>query len=114
MLLADVNGTHLTSIERPQHVYSAFRNQEADKANFGGLRTMRISLKAYKYAGILKKEFKSVDEAKRVATIVSQKYPNIIFRPSVELDDIPAIDFSDFGKDDTLEHDTWKNFAQAG
>ena len=75
---------------------------------------MRINLKAYKYAGILKKEFKSVEEAKRVAEIVSQKYPNIIFRPNVELDDIPGVDFSDFGKDDTCERNAWKNFAQAG
>ncbi|MDY6881700.1 MAG: hypothetical protein V2J25_00900 [Desulfatiglans sp.] len=75
---------------------------------------MRISLKAYKYAGNLKKEFKSVNEAKRVAEVISRKYPHLILRPNIELDDIPEIDLSDFGKDDAGNTNTWNNLARQG
>jgi hypothetical protein len=41
----------------------------------------RVKLRAYKYQGVLKREFASVEEAREFAEYMSQKFTNMLFEP---------------------------------
>ncbi|MFH1931932.1 MAG: hypothetical protein ABIN18_10140 [Pseudomonadota bacterium] len=48
---------------------------------------MKVKLKAYKYKGMLDREFPSVEEAERIAGIMAEKHPNFQFELHIELDE---------------------------
>ncbi|RLB36057.1 MAG: hypothetical protein DRH20_10340, partial [Deltaproteobacteria bacterium] len=58
---------------------------------------------AYKFAGTLKREFSSMEEAQGIARLMSEKYPDMVFQPHIELTDSSVIDLTDMEEDDTEE-----------
>ena len=46
---------------------------------------MKVKLKTYKYNGILKREFSSIEEAQQFVDLMVKQYPDMIFEPYVEL-----------------------------
>ena len=52
---------------------------------------MKVKLKAYKYKGILNREFPSVEEAEKIAGIMAEKHPNFLFELHIELDESSVI-----------------------
>ena len=52
---------------------------------------MKIKLKAYKYKGMLNREFQSVEEAEKIAGIMAEKHPNFLFDLHIELDESSVI-----------------------
>ena len=54
-------------------------------------KKMKVKLKAYKYKGMLDREFPSVEEAEKIAGIMAEKYPNFLFELNIELDESSVI-----------------------
>ena len=52
---------------------------------------MKVKLKAYKFKGMLDREFPSVEEAEKIAGIMAEKYPNFLFELHIELDESSVI-----------------------
>ena len=52
---------------------------------------MKVKLKAYEYKGMLNREFPSVEEAERIAGIMTEKHPNFKFDLHIELDESSMI-----------------------
>jgi len=53
----------------------------------GCKQKMKVKLKAYKYKGMLDREFPSVEEAEEIAGIMAEKHPNFLFELHIELDE---------------------------
>jgi hypothetical protein len=68
---------------------------------------MKVKLKAYEYKGMLNREFPSVEEAEKIAGIMTKKYPNFQFGLYVELDESPVTgqSESEMTADDSAEID---------
>lgn len=71
---------------------------------------MKIKLKAYKYVGMLKRNFSNIEQAQQTAELAADKFPDMIFEPEMEFSDISAIDLSDFWKDGTQDVNPWQSF----
>ena len=54
-------------------------------------KKMKVKLKAYKYKGMLDREFPSVEEAEKIAGIMAEKHPNFLFQLHIELDESSVI-----------------------
>jgi hypothetical protein len=68
---------------------------------------MKVKLKAYEYRGMLNREFPSVEEAEKMAGIMSEKHPNFLFDLHIELDESSVIgqSESEISAGDTAEID---------
>jgi hypothetical protein len=54
-------------------------------------KKMKVKLKAYKYKGMVDREFPSVEEAEKIAGIMAEKYPNFLFELHIELGESSVI-----------------------
>jgi hypothetical protein len=45
---------------------------------------MKVKLKSFKYNGMLKKEFPSIEDAQRYAQLMANRFPGMIFEPYIE------------------------------
>jgi hypothetical protein len=70
---------------------------------------MKVKLTVYKYVGMLERDFACVEQALRAAELASEKHPDMLFQPEVEVSDACEIDLSDLGKDDIREVNPWRN-----
>lgn len=68
---------------------------------------MRVKLKVYKYMGMLERDFACVEQARRTAELATEKHPDMLFEPEVEVSGACVIDLSGLGKDDVQEVNPW-------
>ena len=68
---------------------------------------MKVKLKAYQYKGMLNREFSSVEEAEKIAGIMTEKHPNFQFELHIELDEgsVMVQSESEISADDNSEFD---------
>ncbi len=73
---------------------------------------MKVKLTVYKYVGMLERDFACVEQALRTAELATEKHPDMLFEPEVEVSDACVIDLSDLGKNDIQEVNPWYNVSR--